>query len=206
MFDATISLSGTVDSLGVKGNVSGEGLGVALDDVDFAGRVTPKALDLDNLNGRVFGSKVDGRFRIDLKTEDFVFDGRTEDLDLGRGFIEDDELPPMALTGRVWVQRNKAAGRYAWRGDLSRAVVDGYETFDVSAEGVWVDGTGLTLNRFTTVRPGYRVEGSGTVADGGPAQLVFKVDGTDLGYFWDHFKLPPIRGALAVTGRLEVFR
>ncbi len=202
-FDAHISLSGTVDSLAVKGTISGDGLGVQLDDVDFAGRVTPKMLDLDRINGRVFGSQVDGRFRIDLKSEDFTFDGRCDDLDLGRGFIEDTELPPMSLTGRVWVEHTKAAGRYAWRGDLERAVVDGYETFDVSAAGVWVDGTGLTLDRFSTVRPGYRVEGSGTVADKGPAKLVFKADGTDLGYFWNHFKLPPIGGAMALTGRLD---
>ncbi len=202
-FDARISLSGTVDSLGVKGTVSGAGLGVALDDVDFAGRVTPRALDLDRLAGKVFGSYVDGAFRIDIKTEDFAFDGRCEDLDLGRGFIEDSELPPMSLTGRVWVEHTKAEGRYAWRGDLERAVVDGYETFNVQGEGVWVDHVGLTVDRFSSTRPGYRVEGSGTVADGGPANLVFKAEGTDLTYFWQHFKLPPIRGALAVTGRLE---
>ena len=202
-FDARISLSGTVDALSVKGTASGTGLGVELDGVDFAGRVTPKALDLDRLDGKVFGSKVDGRFHIDFDSEDFTFDGRCEDLDLGRGFIEDSDLPSMSLTGRVWVERTKAAGRYAWRGDLERAVVDGYETFDVSGEGVWVNGIGLTIDRFSTVRPGYRVEGSGTVADGGPANLVFKADGTDLGYFWNHFKLPVIRGAVALTGRLD---
>ncbi len=202
-FDARISLSGTVDSLGVKGTASGVGLGVELDGVDFAGRVTPKALDLNRIEGRVFGAKADGTFYIEFESEDFVYDGRVEDLDLGRGFIEDSELPPMSLYGDVHVEHTKAAGRYEWRGDLERGVIDGYETFDVSAEGVWVDGVGLTLNRFSSTRPGYRVEGTGTVADGGPADIVFKVDGTDLTYFWEHFKLPPVRGALAVNGRLE---
>ena len=202
-FDARISLSGTVDSLGVSGKVSGDGLGVSLENVNFEGHVTPQALDLDRLEGKVFGTYVDGAFRIDMKTEDFVFDGRTEDLDLGRGFIEDAGLPPMSLTGQVRVAHTKAAGRYVWWGDLERGVVDGYETFDVQAQGVWVDGVGLTIDRFSTTRPGYRVEGSGTVADGGPAHIVFRAEGTDLGYFWEHFELPPIGGALAVTGRLD---
>jgi hypothetical protein len=202
-FDARISLSGTVDSLGVSGTVSGDGLGVSLENVDFDGHVTPRALDLDRLAGKVFGSYVDGAFWIDLKTEDFVFDGRTEDLDLGRGFIEDSDLPPMSLTGAVRVEHTKAEGRHVWQGDLERGVIDGYETFAVSAAGVWVDEVGLTIDRFSTTRPGYRVEGSGTVADGGPAHIVFKAEGTDLGYFWQHFELPPIGGALAVTGRLD---
>ena len=202
-FDARISLSGTVDKLGVKGKVSGEGLGVALDDVDFKGVLTPRALDLDQLEGLVFGSKVDGAFNIEIESEDFVYDGRVENLDLGRGFIEDDELPPMSLTGDVHVEREKAAGRYKWRGELERGVIDGYETFDVSAAGTWVDKSGLTIDRFSTVRPSYRVEGNGFVADGGPANIVFKADGTDFSYFWNHFDLPPVKGALSLTGRLE---
>ncbi len=202
-FDARISLSGTVDSLGVRGRASGEGLGVELDGVDFDGHVTPEALDLDRLAGKVFGSTVDGAFRIEIESEDFVFDGRVEDLDLGRGFIEDSDLPPMSLTGQVHVEHTKAEGRYRWRGDLERGVIDGYETFEVSAEGVWVDGIGLTIDRFSTVRPDYRLEGTGTVADGGPADIVFKADGTDFGYFWQHFELPHVGGALSLTGRLE---
>lgn len=202
-FDARILLSGTVDSLGVKGTISGDGLGVSLANVDFDGRVTPRALDLDRLNGEVFGTSVDGAFRIDLKSEDFVFDGRAENLDLGRGFIEDTDLPPMSLTGQVHVAHTQAAGRYEWQAALERAVVDGYETFDVQGEGVWVDGVGLTIDRFSTVRPTYRVEGSGTVEDGGAAHLVFKADGSDFSYFWSHFKLPHIGGVLALNGRLE---
>jgi hypothetical protein len=202
-FDARISLSGTVDSLGVKGTASGEGLGVELSNVEFDGRLTPEALDLDRVKGHVFGSQVDGKFRIAIESEDFTFDGRVDGLDLSRGFIEDSDLPKMSLTGNVQVEHTKAAGRYAWSGALERGVVDGYETFDVRAAGVWVDGVGLTIDHFSTVRPDYRLEGSGTVADGGPAALVFKADGSDFGYFWNHFELPPIGGALSLTGRLE---
>ncbi|HXV13767.1 MAG TPA: translocation/assembly module TamB domain-containing protein [Candidatus Krumholzibacteria bacterium] len=202
-FDARLSLSGTVDSLGVRGRVSGEGLGVALENVDVEGHVTPRALDLDRLAGKVFGSSVDGAFRIEIESEDFVFDGRVADLDLGRGFIEDSDLPPMSLNGAVRVEHTKAVGRYVWRGELERGVIDGYETFDVSAAGVWVDGVGLTLDRFSTVRPSYRIEGSGTVADQGPANVVFKAEGTDFSYFWNYFELPPVSGAMALTGHLE---
>ena len=202
-FNAKISLSGTVDSLGVKGTASGDGLGVSLDGVDFTGRVTPEDLDLDRLAGRVFGAYADGTFHIEFDSEDFEFDGRVEDLDLGRGFIEDEELPPMSLNGRVGVVCTKAQGRYVWTGELDRGVIDGYETFDVRAAGEWVDGVGLTIDRFSTTRPGYRVEGSGTVVDGGPANIVFKAEGTDLAYFWNHFELPPVGGSMAVTGHLE---
>jgi hypothetical protein len=84
-------------------------------------------------------------------------------------------------------------------------VVDGFENFDVAGSGVWRDGVGLTINGVTFNRPGYRVQGAGTVADGGESGIVFRVVGTDLGYFWNHFELPPIEGALQMTGRLLSF-
>jgi hypothetical protein len=202
-FTSRLALSGTVDSLAVDGTISGEGLGVELAGVELSGPASLRGLDLSHFEGEVFGSYVNGAFRLSLPSEDFSFDGECRDLDLSRGFIEDDELPEMSLTGRIRVDHDKSEGTYAWRGTLDRAVVDGFENFDVAGSGVWRDGVGLTINGVTFNRPGYRVQGAGTVADGGETDIVFRVDGTDLGYFWNHFELPPIEGALQMTGRIQ---
>ncbi|HEX5132829.1 MAG TPA: translocation/assembly module TamB domain-containing protein [Candidatus Krumholzibacteria bacterium] len=202
-FAGKLALSGTVDSLEVAGSVSGTGLGVELSGVEFSGLARPSGVNFRRFRGEVFGSGVDGAFRIDLPSEDFVFDGSVSDLDLSRGFITDADLPPMSMTGRVRVEHDKSEGTYAWRGDLDRAVVDGFENFSVVGSGLWRDGTGLTINRLAFERPGYRVAGSGEVADGGDTDIVFHVDGTDLGYFWNHFKLPPIEGAVNLTGHIQ---
>jgi hypothetical protein len=203
-FAGRISLAGTVDSLAVSGAASGAGLGVELSGVQFEGNVTPRAVDFRRFAGEVFGSHLDGAFRIALPSEDFVFDGSCRDLDLSRGFIEDSDLPPMSLSGRIRVAHDKAAGTYAWSGDLDRAVVDGFENFHLAGSGLWRDGTGLSIDNLAFERPGYRVEGSGSVTDEGSiADIVFRLEGTDLGYFWDHFELPRIEGALNATGRIQ---
>jgi hypothetical protein len=201
-FSGRAALSGPVDSLRVKGEVSGEGLGVELSQVHFDGVFTPDALDLDRLNGAVFGSQVDGAFRIEIESEDFVFDGTCTDLDLGRGFITDSDLPPMSLTGRVGVECTKAVERYAWRGDLSRAVVDGFEAFNVSGEGVYEEASGMVIRRLSLERPGFRAEGKGTADTSDVLDMVFKVEATDLSYFWNHFDLPQIGGASVLNGHL----
>ena len=203
-FSGRLSLAGTVDSLAVTGMASGEGLGVELSDVAFEGTATPSAIDFRRFAGRVFGSHLDGAFRITLPEEDFRFDGVCRDLDLSRGFIEDSDLPPMSMTGRIRVEHDKSEGTYAWRCDLDRAVVDGFENFGVAGSGIWRDDVGLTIDNLAFERPGYRVEGSGSVADEGSiADIVFRVEGTDLAYFWNHFELPPIEGTLDVTGRIQ---
>ncbi len=203
-FSGRLSLAGTVDNLDVSGAASGAGLGVELSGVTFEGKVTPSGVDFSRFTGRVFGSQLDGAFRISLPEEDFVFDGTCEDLDLSRGFIEDSGLPPMSMTGRIRVEHDKSEGTYAWRGDLDRGVVDGFENFGVAGSGIWRDGVGLTIDNVAFERPGYRVEGSGSVTDAGSiADIVFRVEATDLGYFWNHFELPPVEGAVNATGRIQ---
>ncbi len=202
-FSGRLSIAGTVDTLAVSGTASGTGLGVELSDVEFEGVATRSAIDFRRFAGEVFGSRLDGAFRVALPSEDFVFDGECFDLDLSRGFIEDSDLPPMALTGRVRVEHDKQAGTYAWRADLDRGVVDGFESFNVVGAGVWVDGTGLSIRSLALGRPGYRVQGSGNVTPEGAADIVFRAEGTNLDYFWNHFELPPIQGALELNGRIQ---
>lgn len=202
-FSARISLAGTVNALDVSGTVAGSGLGVDLAGVEFEGTVTPSAVDFRRFAGFVFGSRVDGAFRIELPEEDFVFDGLCENLDLSRGFIEDEDLPPMSLTGKLRVAHDKSEGTYAWSGDLDRVVVDGFENFGVAGSGVWRDGVGLSIDNLAFARPGYRVEGSGNVTPEGNTDIVFRVEATDLAYFWNHFELPPIEGAINATGRIQ---
>ncbi len=202
-FSGHLALAGTVDSLGVAGTISGKGLGVDLSGVEVEGVASPKGIDLRRLNGRVFGAALDGGFRLDLPSENFAFDGTCRDLDLSRGFIEDSDLPPMSLNGHVQVIHDKAAGSYVWSADLGPSEVDGYASDAMSGDGEWKDESGLAVHRIVLDRPGYHVEGRGDVAPDGDADLLFTVTGTDLGYFWDHFELPPIEGGVALSGLLQ---
>jgi autotransporter translocation and assembly factor TamB len=203
VFAGRVALDGPVDSLRVEGEISGKGLGVELSAVDFLGLLTPRRLSLERIQGAVFGSRVDGAFDLDIESEDFSYDGAVMDLDLGRGFIEDSELPPMSLTGKVRVKHNKRQERFDWEGDLSRGVVDGFECFDVRAKGVFTEAAGITIQRASLRRPGFRVDGSGSVSPDDVVDVVFKVDATDLSYFWNHFKLPVVRGATSLNGRVR---
>src|SRR5262249_8622241 len=143
VFSGHAHLDGAVDSLQISGDISGKGLGVELSAVNFKGLVTPRRLSASNINGAVFGSKVDGLFNVDLKTEDFVYDGQIFDLDLGRGFITDTVLRPMSLTGHVHIKKTKKLDKVEWMGELTRGVYDGFEAFNVRAKGVTTkkDGT-----------------------------------------------------------------
>jgi autotransporter translocation and assembly factor TamB len=203
LFTGRAELNGTVDSLRVKGNISGTGLGVELSDVNFEGLVTPERLLLPRMQGAVFGSAIDGRFDLDIDTEDFTYDGNVANLDLGRGFIPDSDIPPMSLNGRAWVKRTKSQDRFDWEGNLTRAVVDGFEAFDVRGKGVFTEAHGLTIERASLRRPGFRAEATGTVDENDVVDIVFKVDATDLQYFWNHFKLPEVGGSSNLNGRLR---
>ncbi|HEX6790926.1 MAG TPA: translocation/assembly module TamB domain-containing protein, partial [Candidatus Krumholzibacteria bacterium] len=202
-FSGHATLNGTVDSLGVEGELSGAGLGVELAGMKFKGTVTPKRLALANMNGAVFGATVNGRFDLDIDTEDFVYDGHIANLDLGRGFITDDEIPPMSLNGNVHVRHFKKQERFDFEGVLDRAVVDGFEAFDVAAKGTQTEATGIQIERASLRRPGFRAEANGTVDPENVVDMVFKVDATDLTYFWEHFKLPPVGGASNLNGRIH---
>jgi hypothetical protein len=202
VFEGRASLAGTVDSLQVRGEASGTGLGVELAGMRFEGRVTPEHVAFSRMHGSIFGSSIDGRFDLDIKSEDFVYNGRIENLDLGRGFIQEGDIPPMSLTGIVRVKRTKSLERYEFEGELPRAVVDGFECFDVRAKGVSEKKTGIVVERASLRRPGFRAEANGTASPDDVLDLVFKVEATDLSYFWKHFKLPPVGGASSLTGHL----
>lgn len=202
-FSGRAHIDGPVDSLQVAGQISGEGLGVELSSVNFEGLLTPQRLKVANLNGAVFGSKVDGAFTVELKSEDFVYDGEIYDLDLGRGFITDTKLEPMSLTGHVHVKKTKAIDRVDWDGELSRGVYDGFEAFHVRAKGTTVKKTGTVIERAHLERPGFSAEGSGSVSANDLCDILFKVNATDLAYFWQHFKLPVVGGVTELSGRLR---
>ena len=203
-FSGRAHIDGPVDSLQVEGQISGEGLGVELSSVSFkGGLLTPQRFKVANLSGAVFGSKVNGAFSVELKSEDFVYDGQIYDLDLGRGFITDTKLDPMSLTGHVWVKKTKAIDRVDWVGELSRGVYDGFEAFNVRAKGSTVKKTGTVIERAHLERPGFSAEGTGSVSADDMCDVLFKVNATDLTYFWKHFKLPVVGGVTNLNGRLR---
>ena len=110
----------------------------------------------------------------------------------------------MSLTGHVRVVHTKRASRYEWWADLTHAVVDGYESFAVQGDGVCGGRERPLIAGLRSIAPNTASPGRGTVSTPGDiADILFDVQGTDLGYFWKHFKLPPIGGAVAVTGKLR---
>ena len=203
VFSGRAHLEGAVDSLQISGQISGKGMGVELSSVNFKGLVTPQRLSASNINGAVFGSRVDGLFTVNLKTEDFVYDGQIYDLDLGRGFITDTVLMPMSLTGHVHVRKTKKLDKVDWVGELTRGVYDGFEAFNVRAAGTTTKKTGTVIDRAHLERPGFSAEGAGSVTAANMCDVLFKVDATDLTYFWKHFKLPVVAGTTHLNARLR---
>jgi hypothetical protein len=201
-FSGHANLDGPVDSLQVSDRFQARGSASSCP-ASISRASHPQAPERFNLNGAVFGSKVDGTFYVDLKSEDFVYDGQIYDLDLGRGFITDTELAPMALTGHVWVKKTKKTDRVDWVGELSRGVYDGFEAFNVRAKGTTTKKNGTIIERAHLERPGFSADGSGSVTAANLADVVFKVDATDLAYFWKHFKLPVVGGTTHLGGRLR---
>jgi hypothetical protein len=96
-------------------------------------------LSLSSMQGAVFGSSIDGRFTIDIETEDFVYDAGGEP-GTGRDSSPIQRYPPMSLNGRVWVKPEER-GSGSVEGNLPRAVVDGFEVL-MCARGLFTEASG----------------------------------------------------------------
>jgi len=203
-FGGNITANGTLDTLDVEGLVTGAGMGVALRGVRFQGKVTPSYAELASVRGELFGAPIDGSLRIRIKgPPDVHYRGRFSNVDLTHGFLPDKGIPPTNLSGRARIDHDAAAGTWDIDASLGRSIVDRYQMTSGTINGIYHDGRGLTVRHVTLNRPGYTIEGSGSVHDpGGIFDMVLRGRGHDLTYFWNYFKLPHVDGAVDVTARL----
>jgi hypothetical protein len=202
-FGGHVIVDGALDSLRVSGTLTGTGFGVALTGLSFRGVVAGGVLDLAEIEGDVFGSRVHGAFRYDLAgTHDVYYEGDCEHLDLRHGFVRDPGVPSMSLTGHVRFDHQAAAGRYAFDATLGPSSLAGYEFQSGVARGTYTMGVGLEMTRAVLEREGYTVEAQGRIAADGVFDAVVRADGDDLTYFWDFFDLPRIEGGVSITARV----
>lgn len=203
-FGGNVILDGSLDSLSIKGSVAGAGLGVALGNFSFDARLAQNQLYFSRIDGDVFGAHMTGEFRYNLTGDNgFWYDGRCAGLDLTQGFLPDRGLPDTDLNGHVTLEYNGGDGRYEFSADLDSARIDQYRSLQTVVAGRWTDSEGLGLDEFRLYRPGYTVEGNGSVDRAGRTDILFTLEGNDLSYFWEYAALPPIHGYLSIAGRIS---
>jgi hypothetical protein len=201
-FGGNVVFEGPVDSLGVSGTLSGTGLGIALGAMSFEGAVTSEAIDLRRVDGDIFGTHVRGAFSYKRAGDhNFVFDGDCEDLDITQGFVPGRGLPATRLDGHLRLDYLAAASAYRVDASFDSSVVGGYRSKATRLRGSWSPRSGLDVRECRMERPGYTLDVTGSVRPGDVADLLFRVDGSDLSYFWEYTGLPTIEGGVAVSGR-----
>lgn len=201
-FGGDVILEGPLDSLSMSGNLTGTGFGLVFGGMEFQGTATSRALSFDHMEGDFFGAPVSGAFTYQLQGDhDWVFDGRCLGFDLTEGLLPDSGIPEMDLNGTVRVEHFGAAGSYIFDAELDSASVSGYRTRETVIRGSWTPVAGLVMDEWIMSRPGYNATVTGTLAPGGQADMLFRISGDDLSYFWDYTGIPRIDATVALSGR-----
>lgn len=203
-FGGNLVIGGALDSLQIDGSLTGAGLGVALSGMKVEGTLANNWLDLERIEGNVFGAYVSGRFRYSLGDEaDYIFDGKCRNLDLTQGFVPDAGLPETDFNGELVLNYDASSDRYIIDATLDSLVFAGYRSGHTRFRGDWWDPVGLTIDELNLERPGYRAEGMGTISNEGALDIVVSARGDDFQYLWDYLQVPPVVGSYSVTGRFS---
>ncbi len=198
-----IVCGGRLDSLTVRGSLTGDGWGLAFGGVSFSGVLEENRLSLESVQGDVFGSYIDGRMVYELGEEGgFTFHGQCADLDVSQGFLPGEGTPETALNGELQLEYRKAGDTYTFEVNLDSSVVNGFESKRLEVKGSWQARHGIDLEQFVSSRPGFVLTGSGTIDNESRANLLFELEGDKLDYLWQYLDLPLIEGSLGINGRI----
>jgi hypothetical protein len=202
-FAGNVVVEGPFDSLGVSGSLTGTGLGgLAISAMSFEGAARADEIAISHLDGQMFGSHVRGSFKYRLGSEqDFVFDGECFGVDLSEGFLAGQGLPATDFYGKIRLEHDAGLQSYAFDAEFDSATVAGYRTNETALRGMWTPAAGLVLDEWSMARPGYTATVSGDIPSATSSDLLFRLAGDDLGYFWDFVGVPRIEGEVSVSGR-----
>ncbi|MFQ5510437.1 MAG: translocation/assembly module TamB domain-containing protein [Candidatus Krumholzibacteriia bacterium] len=198
-----VIVEGPPDSLSLRGSLAGKGLGLVFSGLTFEGLLSPEEVYFSELQGTIFGSRLNGDFRYRRADGGYSFSGVCESLDITEGFIKDEGVPETDLNGFVKLDYLAPQKAYEVQADLRRSSVLGFEGDAIQCRLNWRDAIGLRIRSFQLSRPGFELSGSGTIDPAGTADLILDLKGDDFGYLLDYIELPPIGGSAELSGRLQ---
>ncbi len=196
-----IVVEGTVDSLTVRGSLTGKALGLAFSGLTLEGAVFPDRVHLTHVGGAIFGSRLNGEVTYDRKNGNYAFSGVCEGLDISHGFVEGD-VPETDLNGFVSLEFDARQAAYEIRGDLRRSTIEGFESDEIQCRLAYQESTGLRIRSARLARSGFELSGSGTLNADGEIELILALAGDSLDYMMDYVSLPRIGGRADLKGRL----
>ncbi len=197
-----ISFKGRPDSLNISGMLTGKAFGILFSGFSFAGWSGDEQLSLDKLEGKVFGSYVNGSLNYRRGDKGgYIFEGICRDLDISEGFIPEEGAPSTDFSGRVRVNYNHAEDKYLFHAELDSSSIEGFRSDHMNFDARWTGNEGLLLNGIEIQSEGYAITGSGSINEKAEADLIFSLKGSDLDYLWNYLSMPVIGCAAVCTGR-----
>lgn len=195
-----VVVEGMLDSLAVKGSVTGRAIGLVFSGVALEGVVRPDEVYLSSVAGAVFGSHLNGDVTYNRRDHSYAFRGVCEGLDI-QAFVED-EVPETDLNGLVGLEYDATRETYRARGDLRRSTIEGFESEEARFRLQYSKSDGLDIQSVTLARPQFELNASGKIIPDGDSDLIVALDGDSLDYLMDYLSLPMVAGHARLRGRI----
>ncbi|MDH3216601.1 MAG: translocation/assembly module TamB [Candidatus Krumholzibacteria bacterium] len=196
-----IVVDGVRDSLAIRGSLTGKALGLVFSGLSLKGVVFPNEIHLANVEGAVFGSRLNGDLRYQRGDGSYSFHGVCEGLDISQGFIAEDDVPETDLNGLISLEHTATQNAYEFRGDLRRSTISGFESDQMQVRLGYRETSGLTIRSFDLSQKEFKLSASGVIADGN-ADLIVGLKGRNVNYVADYLSLPRVQGRVDVSGRI----
>lgn len=197
-----LTASGTLDTLNIRGTITGKVSGLVFSGFSFAGMKAGPLIEFSELEGTVFGSYIKGLFRYHTGGDGgYYFKGTCRGLDISEGFIPAEGIPETDLYGRIEMEYLRRGDRYLFNASLDTSSVNKFRAERVLFKGQWSDVGGLTIDRAEFDNPGFSLTGSGSISPSSETDVILNLNAHDLSYLWDYLKLPNIISQVSVSGR-----
>ena len=198
----SVVVNGTIDSLAFEGSVTGTALGLVFSGMTVEGLVTPEFVDVSALDGQVYGAHGMGGAYYDRMTGSYGYEGQCERLDITHGFLADRGIPPTDLNGFISFSHDGILKTYDILADLKWSHIAEFEAEDIQFRARWHDDTGLDIRNVTFSRPGYVLNGFGTLDTSDNIDLILTLEGDSLDYLMNYLELPVVGGAVDLAGKV----
>ncbi|UCG50639.1 MAG: hypothetical protein JSW58_10555, partial [Candidatus Latescibacterota bacterium] len=198
----SVVVEGVPDSLDIRGSLTGRGLGLVFSGLSFEGIVTPQRVHFSTIRGQVFGTRLAGDLVYARDTGGYTFEGECEGLDISHGFLPDRGIPTTDLNGSVYLDHDGVTKSYEIRTDLTRSTISDFESEAIRFNANWNRQTGLSVRSLTLSRPGFVLDGFGTLDKKDNVDLILNLKGSDLDYLMTYLSLPLVGGSVDLAGKL----
>jgi hypothetical protein len=197
-----LMVSGGIDTLHVRGLVTGKAAGLMFSGFSFSGSIAGGSARLSEVEGTVFGSYVQGMLTYSGgERGGYAFQGTCRGLDISEGFIPSSGVPRTDLYGSIGMTYRRFENRYSFSAALDSSSIEGFRPRHTTFEGQYTDARGLSINRLEFDNPGFKLSGSGTIDAKSVTDLIFSLTGDNFDYLWDYLKVPRVESSMNIKGK-----